>query len=129
MISVNGHTLIVTDNVFYTWRELRDRSAKRRISVDSICINQSDRSGKDSQAQQMCNIYGNVRSVIVWLGKAPVDFGCALNSIRHIAYSESTSNDNAIDTQSEAWLKPFIEIITRGWRAAYLDCPGGHTEP
>ena len=67
-IEVDGASLPVTLNLESALRHLRNDHQPRRLWVDAICINQSDREERAQQVRQMFQIYSGALQVIVWLG-------------------------------------------------------------
>ncbi|KAF7864071.1 hypothetical protein EAF04_007036 [Stromatinia cepivora] len=87
-ISIDGHFLPVTSNLYAALLRLRNCTFNRIIWVDAICINQEDEQEKSRQIQMMARIYGQANRVIVYLGKAADDSDLALESIRIAANDE-----------------------------------------
>lgn len=67
-ISVNGSSFVVTENLFVVFQHIRFRSSPRVLWIDAICINQNDVTEKNSQLQQMRDIYKQAFEVLIWLG-------------------------------------------------------------
>jgi len=68
-IRCHGRTLKITRNCEIALFRLRN-SSKRRLWVDSICIDQTSASEKSVQVPLMGDIYGKSRKVLLWLGNA-----------------------------------------------------------
>ncbi|KAI1395689.1 heterokaryon incompatibility protein-domain-containing protein [Hypoxylon fuscum] len=63
-----GH--VVTDNLYYALRRLRNRRTKRVIWIDAICINQTDFDEKGHQVAMMGDIYSSASRVLIWIGES-----------------------------------------------------------
>jgi hypothetical protein len=83
-IYIEGHSLLVTANLYAALLHLRDGTIQRELWIDAICINQGDYSEKEKQIQMMSKIYCLARHVIVWLGVAADESDLALERIVHI---------------------------------------------
>lgn len=76
---------------------LRFPDKQRRLWVDQICINQSDKAERSQQVQFMYRVYKHASHVLVWLG--PDDFGLAkpafelVHSLDHI-FQDKTKRAN-----------------------------------
>lgn len=80
-ISCNGTILHVTQSLELCLKALRSDSETRSLWIDQICINQDDLDEKSAQVSIMGTIYRSAAQVIVWLGPASPDSGCALSFI------------------------------------------------
>ena len=60
---------MITPNLDSALRGLRDKKKPRYLWVDAICINQKDYDERNSQVPRMDTIYGNAKSVCVWIGE------------------------------------------------------------
>ncbi|KAI2621622.1 HET-domain-containing protein [Hypoxylon sp. NC1633] len=68
-ISLDGHTIQVTENLFYALRRLRSASSTRTMWVDAVCINQGDNAEKSVQVCMMGTIYSRCAKTVIWLGE------------------------------------------------------------
>jgi hypothetical protein len=87
---LNGILLPVTRNLEIALRTLATNEEFRgcyRISIDAICINQSDEVERISQVKKMREIYCGTWGVISWLGKnsGPADVKDAFDLLRALA--------------------------------------------
>jgi hypothetical protein len=81
-ISIAENTLPVTRNLYKALLRLRNSSFERIIWVDAVCINQESIEEKEQQIRFMAKIYGQARSVLVWLGEAADNSDQAIKEIR-----------------------------------------------
>ncbi|KAL2282381.1 hypothetical protein FJTKL_10984 [Diaporthe vaccinii] len=72
-ITVDGHTVPVTINLWAALRRLRGLHEERVLWIDSLCINQSDRIEKTYQVGLMTEIYRNTWRGLAWLGEFDED--------------------------------------------------------
>jgi len=61
--------VLVTKNCYAALRRLRERSRKRTMWIDAICINQQDKDERSYQVAMMRDIYSNASCVYIWLGE------------------------------------------------------------
>ncbi|KAH6853520.1 heterokaryon incompatibility protein-domain-containing protein [Chaetomium sp. MPI-CAGE-AT-0009] len=75
-ITVEGGTgfrITIRKNLWIALRRIRHRKQTRRLWVDAICINQSDKDGeKDEQLKGIGDIYKHCAKCIIWLGDFPM---------------------------------------------------------
>ena len=69
-ISCNAERLSVTANLYSALRRCRPTDASLTLWVDAICINQLDKSERESQVPMMRRIYQQAERVVVDLGEA-----------------------------------------------------------
>jgi len=81
-ITVDNHTIAVTQNLHSALARLHRQGLRGYIWIDALCINQSDTAEKNVQVGMMARIYGQAEQVIVWLGPEP-DYG-ALRAVREL---------------------------------------------
>ena len=67
-IQCHGKIMNITRNCEVALFRLRTKS-QRHLWVDSICIDQKSTSEKNSQVPLMGEIYGQAKTVLVWLGE------------------------------------------------------------
>ena len=67
-ITLNGQVYPVTTNLFTGLQYLRQSDSPRRLWIDSLCINQSDKAERSQEVQKMRDIYRFASDVIVWIG-------------------------------------------------------------
>ncbi|KAL6912463.1 hypothetical protein FSST1_010223 [Fusarium sambucinum] len=99
-VTINeAHQLLITPNAFAALQSLRFRRKIRTIWIDSICINQENKSEKDIQVPLMGDVYRYAAVVNVWLGRTSMnpDPGIRMGSL----------------FDSRLWSK--------AWRAVYKD--------
>lgn len=67
-IQIDQVNYSIRENCYSLLLRLRHPTRRRRLWVDSICINQDDRDEKSHQVAMMFDIYKNAGRVIIWLG-------------------------------------------------------------
>jgi hypothetical protein len=72
-----GGTVPILRDAFKSGK-LRNKSGKRRMWIDALCINQADLHERSQQVSFMKEIHDRAGDVIVWLGE---DLGYALKAI------------------------------------------------
>lgn len=82
-IRCHGKIMKVTKNCEIALLRLRNQS-KRRLWIDSICINQDSVSEKNTQIPLMGAIYGKCSRVLVWLGEGTEASGRGFRYLRDI---------------------------------------------
>jgi hypothetical protein len=90
-IYINGKRLAITKNcseLLYSFRNprRRDANSKRRLWVDSICINQQDDDEKSAQVEMMQQIYQRSSQVLIWLGPATPESDLLFHTIRKFTW-------------------------------------------
>lgn len=68
-VRLDGHSVLVTRNLFAALRRLRDPERVKHLWVDALCINQADDEEKSRQASLMRHIYSNSTDAVIWLGE------------------------------------------------------------
>ncbi|KAI4191071.1 MAG: hypothetical protein L6R41_000386 [Letrouitia leprolyta] len=84
VIYVNGSPCLITKNLDIALRYLRKRYGYRVLWVDSVCINQQDKSEKTYQIKMMKEIYREASQVLVWLGESDKDIRMAMDCIKRL---------------------------------------------
>lgn len=67
VISIDGHRLRVTSNLYTALRHLHHRFGNKIFWIDAICINQLDYHERTHQVGQMSEIFRRASKVVVWL--------------------------------------------------------------
>jgi len=81
-IMVNGIRFSVRENLENALRHLRDKTRRRRLWVDAVCINQLDVEKRATQVMQMGQIYRNAEQVLIWLGAGNLNTDLAFRYVR-----------------------------------------------
>jgi hypothetical protein len=68
-ITLNGRSLLVTENLYTALLHLRSSSEDRIMWIDAICIDQDNWEERGHQVQLMGDIYQQAERVVVWLGR------------------------------------------------------------
>ncbi|KAK1633993.1 heterokaryon incompatibility protein-domain-containing protein [Colletotrichum phormii] len=66
------------------------------MSIDALCINQTDLEERNKQVHIMCDIYRRASHVAVWLGPEREDSKMAMAALRHLG-------EQAVYTERGAW--------------------------
>ncbi len=144
-IYVNNKVLGITGNLHAALYYMRSPSQLRTFWVDSICINQSDKSEKSRQVAIMKEIFEGAEKVMAWLGEPmrskeqdqepieyhshvhqPVESDCldyqAMRYISSRIWSETryvTASEDVLQTLGSLFSSPILD--------ARLDCPRNST--
>jgi hypothetical protein len=73
-IYCNGHSFLVTENLFDALENLSRASQVHYLWIDAISINQTDLAERSQQVLLMGDIYSTAKEVLVWLGKQNASF-------------------------------------------------------
>lgn len=95
-VFVNGpYTLDVTPNCLQALTCLRQKSRRRRLWIDAICIDQREndtsKRDRDRQVKIMGDIYHQARKVLVWLGPAEPSTARTIARLKLIAKVEAAA--------------------------------------
>lgn len=114
-ISVNGHTIKTTRNVYNLLYERSPLFSPRRVWIDAICINQDDHAEKAGQVRIMKYIYKCCSKVTIWLG-AGQDSRLAVDLILELSHHIAADNP----TDAELYEKYKTQRRSRRWLALGL---------
>lgn len=67
-ITLDGRVYPVTTNLYTGLQFLRYKESSRRLWIDSLCINQTDKAERAREIQRMRDIYKCAHQVLVWVG-------------------------------------------------------------
>lgn len=67
-IMLDGRVYPVTTNLYMGLQFLRLNESPRRLWIDSLCINQTDKAERAREIQRMRDIYKCARQVLIWVG-------------------------------------------------------------
>ncbi|PVH83948.1 HET-domain-containing protein, partial [Cadophora sp. DSE1049] len=70
-ITVDGHPHLVTVNLEFALRRIRQPDVVTTFWIDALSINQEDNEERSIQVGMMRNIYARAREVVIYLGEAP----------------------------------------------------------
>lgn len=84
-ITVQGMTLMITQNLHQCLVNLRSDTTPLVIWIDAICINQSSNEEKNTQVPLMRDIYKTARDEYVWLGETTTGMDLIVSCIQFIA--------------------------------------------
>ncbi len=91
-ILLDGYDVKVTKNLRSALRHLRFQDRIRVMWVDAISVNQDDIAERESQVQQMGEIYKSAQRVLVWLGPHKEDSDEAMDQILELGSAEHISS-------------------------------------
>jgi hypothetical protein len=119
---IDNRVMAVSPTLSRALRSLRDERCVRTLWIDAICINQEDIPEKNSQVQQMQEIYQHAQKVVVWLD---VDSWAkpALGSIQVAFDMVEQSLDGSETDENNVWNShgPWIETLNMIFRLPYWD--------
>lgn len=79
-----NEVLNITANLDSALRHLRLNDKAQVLWIDAVCIDQRNEKERESQIQQMRNIYSRAGQTIVWLGEADESISAALKCIERL---------------------------------------------
>jgi hypothetical protein len=71
-ISCDGETLLISATCKAALFRLRQKTRRRLLWINQICINQTSMEEKNHQVAIMGEIYSRARRTVVWLGVSPI---------------------------------------------------------
>jgi hypothetical protein len=83
-ILINGVRVPITRNLGEALERLETEQEVEFLWADSLCINQSDLSEKESQMSMMRNIYADATAVLAWLGPEAESSGEVMDEIGRV---------------------------------------------
>lgn len=86
-ITTDHHEQWITASLDCALRHLRSPVASRRLWIDSVCINQTDKVERRHQVQLMRQIYQGASLVLAWLGPEGKGSDSGMNLIQKLARS------------------------------------------
>lgn len=84
-LTCDGMRLLLTPNAETVLRHLRKQNERRRLWIDSVCIDQCSVLERNHQVSVMKEIYTFAHRVLVWLGQATEEMGQAFRYISCIS--------------------------------------------
>jgi hypothetical protein len=82
VISIDGQTCSVRENLWLALYHLRLNDTSRVLWIDALCIDQSDIRERNHQVAQMDKVFKHAKRVLVWLGPDTARDRKALELIR-----------------------------------------------
>jgi hypothetical protein len=110
-ISVGGHTLEVTVNLFDALRHLRSPQETRTLWVDAVCINQEDLDERSKQVLRMRDIYTFAKTVEVWLGLTDDDDYAGMALVRKLGAIVSAPEESLAKGFHNEYQQAFLDIF------------------
>lgn len=105
MITIDGHSLEVTENcaaaLYELRREAMANSKRQIIWIDAICINQDNLKERSHQVMLMREIYRNCHKLIIWLGSESDGSADAVRTLKEVANAKEEGT-------LQQWQKHFI---------------------
>lgn len=128
VIHCDGCELMLTSSIGDALRRFRRPKSIRRLWIDSICINQENRTEKVAQVRQMSQIYRSAQATLIWLGEEDPYTRTAFSIIEQ-AYQASVAARNrhglhVTFTQLDSYgffavnngdWSSLLSIVSRGW--------------
>ena len=112
-IIFNGQDFSVGLNLMFAVGDLRLTDRPRRLWIDAICINQSDKEERSSQVLLMRQIYRYASRVVVWLGIDTPENLSALNLLRSVKemthVSESADGGRTLSQSDIAKVRNYLD--------------------
>jgi hypothetical protein len=68
-ISCDGHSMLITPNLFDALQHFREPKNIRFLWADALCINQRNQIEKGHQVKRMASVYEKARQVMAWIGR------------------------------------------------------------
>ena len=84
-VMIDGRTYKVPMNLYHALRQLRLQDSDRTLWIDQLCIDQNHNQEKLHQIQQMSDIYGKAKEVVVWLGLSNTKLDFAMDELQQDA--------------------------------------------
>ncbi len=98
-VELEGIPFVVTPNLGYCLRQIREKDKTRVIWVDALCINQDDDEERSSQVCIMTKIYERASYVRVWLGPEAQGSSLAISLIKEL----TETSDDSYESHEAAW--------------------------
>ena len=95
-------TLRIRCNLYEGLEQLRQKTKRRALWADAICINQKDLEERGRQVEQMAEIYQTAKQVVVWLGRADEVAIIAIRLFNEIAENVEMTSSWRIVCRSSA---------------------------
>lgn len=116
-IECHGRAMKVTPNLHDALTQLCQRTERRTLWIDAVCINQGDNIEKSQQLGFMRAIYYRASRVIIWLGKVEQDSEQAIDLVHRMAAADrdrATPPALPSYTDESAW-EPLVRLVTNSW--------------
>ncbi|KAF5005238.1 hypothetical protein FDECE_8296 [Fusarium decemcellulare] len=84
MIDINGYPFEITLNLHEALKQFRRDGLKSWLWIDAICIEQSNDLEKASQIMEMREIFGQAKTVYLWLGTGTVESDLTIDFISRV---------------------------------------------
>ncbi|KAK0302136.1 hypothetical protein LTR01_008933 [Friedmanniomyces endolithicus] len=121
VIDCDGDGLNVRPNLAILLRRFRSPTDTKRLWVDALCINQSDKCEQSEQVRRMDSVYRNATRVTIWLGEETGSTAEAFDLLEELrkstrlpSHETSSSMTYTYDTLSVSTLPRHDE---KRWRA------------
>jgi hypothetical protein len=116
-IWINDKRAYVQPNLFHALQRIRNSEGLVRVWVDALCINQADNSERSAQVQNMADIYGKGRGVMIWLGEGDSTSDAAIEMLLKICSNKFTWSNEWWESYDMRALSRLLERpwFERGW--------------
>lgn len=111
-IDVNHRQIFLRPNLFQALQRMRSPTNFVFLWIDSLCINQSDKTERSEQVGKMAEIYQNAENVWIWLGEEDSTSESAMNLVPHII--KPRFDWNAAWWENENF-RAFDQLLGRPW--------------
>ncbi|KAI1813780.1 HET-domain-containing protein [Poronia punctata] len=105
-ILLDGRPYPVTTTLFDGLKYLRQKTAPRRLWIDSLCINQKDIAERSHEILKMRKIYKLARGVLIWLGDyypySRLHVKRIFDHVKRIAAARTNEEEQAL-VSTEKW--------------------------
>ena len=121
VISLQGSTFRVVENLYNALRRLRQRRTNRILWVDAICINQNDIVERNNQVRRMGDIYAKAESVVIYLGEATKATDQSMDYLMQIEergisqIPPTVKLSEVTGREDDLRLEGFRDILSRPW--------------
>jgi hypothetical protein len=105
--------LEIGENLYGALLRLRGTEGRRTLWIDALCIDQRNLSERSLQVRRMGDVFGEARSVIIWLGEAADDSGLAIRFIQNLKVGEF--DRLSADGKSVKELRAVAMLMRRPW--------------
>ncbi|KAG5652268.1 hypothetical protein H0H81_005579 [Sphagnurus paluster] len=109
-IICNGGTYAVNENLYDALLQLQDLQRPLPIWIDAISINQVDDDEKSAQVNMMHRIFGDARSVFIWLGRKTIGTRIALHKTRWFFGTKASTEIRLKDAQRSGYFGTALKL-------------------
>jgi len=115
-VIMNGEPFPITQNVYDALKHIRSRDTLRKIWVDAICIDQTNKDERNSQVLIIGDIYSSAQQVINWLGPATSNTALGMRALAFLFGDEDITFAPPWDSHPARQPRAaFHDILKRGY--------------